>query len=146
MNKLNKVAVLAFSVWLVGCASTPKPFLVGSGYESFAKEWAFMNYCTQTQKLSFEASEVVKKDINSRLQQYSYDLQSLQGVTDTFYKSFRWNTLTTECADLASKTADAMRRESEASAASRSSPSRETYMPRTTNCATYFGQTHCTSY
>ena len=131
---MNKLTIPILSLMLLGaCATAPLP---SNHYEKVAMQFVGTHKCGAAGLMSVEMAakgkEITRRYINS----HTYDKPLLEDHMNVVNNTL---TVTSEiCNSLAMEIA----RISGSSAASVS----PAYTPRTTNCSTYFGQTHCLTF
>ena len=130
MKKLLIPSLLLLS--LVACATAPLP---DDSYAAAAKDWVTIEQCGVKGFMSPVTAGEGHAFLRRRLNSYQYDTARLKANMDS---ASRYNeTPTAEvCNSFAIKIASV----------GVAAPAVPSYRPITTNCNTYFGQTHCTTY
>ena len=127
---------------LVGCSST-KPHLSAENYREVAGLEYFHKACSQRGLMPLETAAYGSFIVKSYMQAYQVDMEEFARNRRVArgYEVNQENCNTTSLLRLGMKAIeDAQQSKSSGSI------SETPYMPRTTTCNTYFGQTHCTSY
>jgi hypothetical protein len=130
---------------LVGCSSIPrvKPHLSADTNHAVALLEYFHKACAQKGLMPLETAAYGSFLLNSYMQNYQVDMEEFARNKRVArgYEVNQENCNTMSMLILAVKPKEDARQSS-----SSGSISETPYMPRTTTCNTYFGQTHCTSY
>lgn len=137
--------LLLLSTFLVGCAVTPKPPMPEGMYGKAAMDSHGLDRCGFSGRMGLDVVARGKTIISNGINQYTFDRermgkefqawqQSLQEPPDAWCSNFIVLILQNQ------QQAEARQRDATAVAPS--------WMrkPSVTNCSTYFGQTHCTSF
>ena len=145
MTSFYSVLLPIVAAALVGCSSTPrvKPHLSANTNRAFAVLEHYYKACGQKGLMSLETAAYGSYLLNSYLQNYQVDMEEFARNRRVArgYEVNQENCNATSLLILSAK-AEIEARQSRSSGSISETP----YMPRTTTCNTYFGQTYCTSY
>ena len=145
MTSFYSVLLPIVAAALVGCSSTPrvKPHLSANTNRAFAVLEHYYKACGQKGLMSLETAAYGSYLLNSYMQNYQVDMEEFARNRRVVrgYRVDQENCNTMSLQILAVKAKEDARQSS-----SSGSISETPYMPRTTTCNTYFGQTYCTSY
>jgi hypothetical protein len=128
---------------LVGCASTPapKPYLSSADLLNVAEMDYFSEQCSRHGKMALETAALGKTLVSWAMQRYTIDMYKFgQFKTNLASENMR---IDQRCNEVSLQILTIKGKQDAVKSTNASAPS---FMPRTTNCSTYFGQTHCTSY
>ena len=124
------VSLLTFS--LIGCASAPLP---DNYYDQLAKQFIGAQKCGAKGFMPAETAAMAIQFTKNKLNDYTYDrprmVERLKVYNDVLMVAQE------ECNTIAMWAMGVKGNKTTAPVQ---------YAPRTTNCSTYFGQTHCTSF
>ena len=126
----------------VGCSST-KPHLSAENYREVAGLEYFHKACSQRGLMPLETAAYGSFIVKSYMQAYQVDMEEFARSKReaSAYGVNQENCNSIALGILAAKAEDDVQQSK-----SSGSISETPYMPRTTTCNTYFGQTYCTSY
>lgn len=129
---MKKPFILLLALSLIGCATTPLP---DAHYSQLASQFVAAQECGAKGLMPAETAALAIAVTRNKLDEYTYDKWMLEQRLD-----YAKNTLTMTQAQCNTMAVWAMGFKGSQATAT------PTYQPRTTNCSTYFGQTHCTSF
>jgi hypothetical protein len=130
MKKLLLPSLVLLS--LIGCASAPLP---ENNYEKAAMQLVGSHKCGATGLMPVEMAAAGKRITQNYLRSHSFNQDRLEIFLNSANQTL---TVTPEiCNQLAMEIVRINGGSATATPA---------YQPRTTNCSTYFGQTHCTTF
>lgn len=132
MKLIYLVSLLAIS--LAGCATTPRP---QEDIDRLAKAYYHIYICSEAGMLDQETAAKGLALMNS--QYYKHESPRVQESGER-YAAIGVKADAKNCSNLRLQLLTAL-----ASKGTTSAPT-QSYQPVTTNCSTYFGQTHCTSF
>ena len=145
MTSFYSVLLSIVAAALVGCSSTPrvKQHLSSDNNHDVALLEYFHKACGQKGLMSLETAAYGSFLLNSYMQNYQVDMEEFARNRRVVrgYRVDQENCNTMSLQILAVKA-----KEDAQQSKSSGSISETPYMPRTTTCNTYFGQTYCTSY
>lgn len=145
MTSFYSVLLPIVAAALVGCSSTPraKPHFSAADYNDVALLEHYHKACGQKGLMSLETAAYGSFLLNSYMQNYQVDMEEFARNRRVArgYEVNQENCNATSLLILSAK-AEIEARQSRSSGSISETP----YMPRTTTCNTYFGQTYCTSY
>ena len=142
MTSFYSVLLPIVAAALVGCSST-KPHLSAENYREVAGLEYFHKACSQRGLMPLETAAYGSFFVKSYMQAYQVDMEEFARSKReaSAYGVNQENCNSIALGILAAKAEDDVQQSK-----SSGSISETPYMPRTTTCNTYFGQTHCTSY
>jgi hypothetical protein len=134
-------SILALTtIALSGCAAQQKPALPEQAYDKFAQQIVVLDRCGLQGKMQPDLAAFAKAKTTIDLATWSYEEDKMMAAIKVV-EGYNYQIPMEVCNSYAVGF-EGVRLKDKAAAA-RPVPS---YMPRTTNCSTYFGQTHCTTY
>jgi hypothetical protein len=139
MKQLKKSVLIVALASLVGCASM-KTELTSAGYKEVSEMLATTHMCVVAGLMDPETAAFGRRLSQRAVNNYLFDANRLDQDTRRVASEKR-RANPENCNGWALKILDLKSRHGD-----KSTSPRPTYMPRTTTCNTYFGQTHCTSY
>lgn len=135
------IALIVGAVSLAGCASHPAPVMDAQGYEKIAKGFAIVEQCTLKGFITPMEGAEGRRLTNIELGRYQYYRQELDRQYTQQMEAFK--AIDKEsCNSLA---ASIHQYGNVGNKVVQPAVAPQNY-PTYTNCSTYFGQTHCTSY
>ena len=142
MTSFYSVLLPIVAAALVGCSSTKSHFSAAD-YEGVALLEHYQKACGQKGLMSLETAAYGSYLLNSYLQNYQVDMEEF-ARNRRVARGYEVNQ--EACNDTSLWILGMKAKEDARQSRSSGSISETPYMPRTTTCNTYFGQTYCTSY
>ena len=142
MTSFYSVLLPIVAAALVGCSST-KPHLSAENYREVAGVEYFHKACSQKGLMSLESAAYGSFIVKSYMQAYQVDMEEF-ARNRRVARGYEVNQ--ENCNDMSLWILGMKAIEDARQSKSSGSISETPYMPRTTTCNTYFGQTHCRSY
>ena len=130
MKKLLLSSLVLLS--LIGCASTPLP---DAYYDKLAGQFIGAQECGAKGFVPAETAAMAIAFTRNKLNEYTYDKAQMQDRLE--YAKMSLTVTREQCNSMAVSVMGIKGSQPTAPVQ---------YAPRTTNCATYFGQTHCTTF
>ena len=145
MTSFYSVLLPIVAAALVGCSKTPrvKPHLSADTNLAFAVLEHYYKACGQKGLMSLETAAYGSYLLNSYMQNYQVDMEEF-ARNRRVVRGYRVDQ--EACNDMSLQILAVKAKEDAQQSKSSGSISETPYMPRTTTCNTYFGQTYCTSY